>query len=82
MKNLVSEAVKVSLEASLAWAGVCVLLPVLINLSAAEEVNCDGLLYVTFCIRYYIELERLLWLENLVKLGLRVEFESLIVDLY
>ncbi|KAH7309927.1 hypothetical protein B0I35DRAFT_359014 [Stachybotrys elegans] len=82
MKNLVDEAVKVSPEASLAWAGVCVLLPVLTNPSAAEEANRDGLSYVTFRIRYYIELERLLWPKNLVKPGLKVEFESHIVDLY
>ncbi|KAK1990628.1 hypothetical protein LX36DRAFT_532266, partial [Colletotrichum falcatum] len=82
MKTLVSEAVKVSPEASLAWAGVCVLLPVLTNPSAAEEANRDGLSYVTFRIRYYIELEHLLWPENLVKPGLKVEFEDHMVDLY
>jgi hypothetical protein len=82
LKNLVSEAVKVSPEASLAWAGVCVLLPVLTNASAAEEANRIGLSYVTFRIRYYVELERLLWPENLVKPALKAEFESHIVDLY
>ncbi|KAH7308372.1 hypothetical protein B0I35DRAFT_482952 [Stachybotrys elegans] len=82
MKNLVDEAIKVSPEASLAWAGVCVLLPLLTNPSAAEEANRDGLSYVTFRIRYYIELERLLWPENLVEPGLKVEFDGHIVDLY
>ncbi|TLD25037.1 hypothetical protein PspLS_06272 [Pyricularia sp. CBS 133598] len=82
IKSLVSEAVKVSPEASLVWAGVCVLLPVLTNPSAAEEANRDGLSYVTFRIRYYIELERLLWPENLIEPGLKREFSDHIVDLY
>ncbi|KAF6789677.1 vegetative incompatibility protein het-e-1 [Colletotrichum sojae] len=82
LKALVAEAVKASPEASLAWAGVCVLLPVLTNPSAAEEANRNGLSYVTSRIRYYVELERLLWPENICNPGLKVEFESHIVDLY
>ncbi|KAH7309672.1 hypothetical protein B0I35DRAFT_358880 [Stachybotrys elegans] len=82
VKTLVNEAVKVSPEASLAWAGVCVLLPVLTNPSAAEEANRDGLSYVTSRIRYYTELERLLWPENLVKPGLKEEFDGHSVELY
>ncbi|KDN70108.1 hypothetical protein CSUB01_12021 [Colletotrichum sublineola] len=82
MKNLISEAVKVSPEASLAWAGVCVLLPVFTNLRAAEEANSNGLLYVTSRIRYYIKLERLLWPDNLLEQELKEGFESHIVDLY
>ncbi|KAK2024517.1 hypothetical protein LX32DRAFT_500459, partial [Colletotrichum zoysiae] len=82
MKALIGEAVKVSPEASLAWAGVFVLLPVLTNPSAAEEANRNGLSYVTSRIRYYIELEHLLWPENLAKPGLEVEFESHIINLY
>lgn len=61
VKGLVDEAVKVSPEASLAWAGVCVLLSVFTNQSAAEEANRDGLTYVTSRIRFYVELEHLLW---------------------
>lgn len=82
MKSLIGEAVKVSPEASLAWAGVCVLLPVLTNPSAADEANRDGLSYVTFRIRYYVELERLLWPENLVEPGLKREFNAHIINLY
>ncbi|KAH9231986.1 hypothetical protein K456DRAFT_405531 [Colletotrichum gloeosporioides 23] len=43
MKGIVGEAVKASSEASLVWAGICVLLPVFTNPSAAEEANRDGL---------------------------------------
>lgn len=82
MSALVSEAAKASPEAGLAWAGVSTLLPVLKNPSAAEEANRDGLSYVTSRIRYYAELERLLWPENLRQSGLKAEFESHIADLY
>ncbi|RYP68954.1 hypothetical protein DL771_006376 [Monosporascus sp. 5C6A] len=68
MKGLVNEAVRASPEASVAWAGVCVLLPVLTNPSAAEEANRDGLSYVTSRICYYVELERLLWPVNAIRL--------------
>lgn len=82
MKRLIDEAVRVSPEASLVWAGVCVLLPVLTNPSAAEEANRDGLLYVASRSRYYVKLEHLLWPENLRDPGLKAEFDAHIVDLY
>ncbi|KAL0929846.1 vegetative incompatibility protein het-e-1 [Colletotrichum truncatum] len=82
IKSLVDEAVKASREASLAWAGVCVLLPVLTNPSAAEEANQSGLFYVSSRVRYYVELESLLWPENLQRPGLKGQFDSHIVDLY
>ncbi|KAH8744548.1 hypothetical protein F5883DRAFT_476236, partial [Diaporthe sp. PMI_573] len=82
VKGLVDEAVKVSPEASLAWAGVCVLLPVFTNQSAAEQANSDGLTYVTSRIRFYVELEHLLWPENLETRGSMEEFESHLIDLY
>ena len=64
VKDFVSEAVKVSPEASLAWAGVCVILPLLTNPSAAEQANSDGFTYVTCRMRYYVALEPLLWPKN------------------
>ncbi|KAH8752747.1 hypothetical protein F5883DRAFT_388899, partial [Diaporthe sp. PMI_573] len=82
VKGLVDEAVKVSPEASLAWAGVCVLLPVLTSPSAVEEANRDGLSYVTSRIRYYVELEHLLWPENLKRQDLKEQFEHHIIELY
>lgn len=82
IKGLIDEAVRVSPEASLAWAGVCVLLPVLTNPSAAEEASRCGLSYVTSRIRYYVELERLLWPEALRDPSLKTEFDEYIVDLY
>ncbi|KAI8280633.1 hypothetical protein K4K60_004734 [Colletotrichum sp. SAR11_57] len=82
MKGLIDEAVKASPEASLVWAGICVLLPVFTNPSAAEEANRDGLSYVTSRLRYYVELECLLWLRPLANLGLRAKFDDHIVELY
>ncbi|KAK2616856.1 hypothetical protein QQS21_000234 [Conoideocrella luteorostrata] len=61
IKKLIDETVKVSQEASLAWAGVCIILPILTNPVAAEEANRDGFAYVTSRIRFYVELEHLLW---------------------
>ncbi|RWA09407.1 hypothetical protein EKO27_g5694 [Xylaria grammica] len=58
-KNLISEAVKQSPEASIAWAGVCMILPLLTNPEAAQAANRDGFTYVTARMRYYTELEPL-----------------------
>ncbi|KAL0944803.1 vegetative incompatibility protein het-e-1 [Colletotrichum truncatum] len=82
MKGVIDEAVKGSPEASLAWAGVSVLLPILTNPSAAAEANRDGLTYVTSRIRYYVELETLLWPRNLNNSELKGEFDTHITDLY
>lgn len=81
-KSLVDDAVKVSPEASLAWAGICVFLPLLTNPSAVEKENRDGLDYVNSRIRYYVEVEHLLWPDNLQCQGLKSKLESHIIDLY
>jgi len=47
VKDFVGEAVKVSPEASLAWASVCLILPLLTISSAVEQANRDGFTYVT-----------------------------------
>ncbi|GAW17421.1 hypothetical protein ANO14919_068780 [Xylariales sp. No.14919] len=58
-KNLIGEAVKQSPEASIAWAGVCMILPLLTNPETAQAANRDGFTYVTARMRYYTELEPL-----------------------
>jgi hypothetical protein len=79
--KLVSEAVKTSPEASVAWAGVSVILPVLTNPSAAEGANMDGLAYVTSRASYYVQLEPILRTKhNPAKL--QPELDKHIVDLY
>ncbi|KAL6790047.1 WD40-repeat-containing domain protein [Trichoderma sp. SZMC 28012] len=82
IKTLIDEAVKASPEASLAWAGVCILLPVLTSSSAAEEASRDGFIYVTSRIRYYMEFEHLLWPDSLHASNLKDSFETQIIDLY
>ncbi|RSL81248.1 hypothetical protein CEP52_017242 [Fusarium oligoseptatum] len=83
MKSLVDEAVRVSPEASLVWAGVCTILPLLTNPVAAEEASRDGFTYVTSRMRFYAELEHLLWPASLrLAAGLRWEFEDHLIDLY
>ncbi|KAH7002585.1 hypothetical protein EDB80DRAFT_80347 [Ilyonectria destructans] len=87
MKTVINEAVKASPEASLAWAGVCVILPLLTNPSVAEQANSNGFAYVTSRMRFYVALEPLLspkdkdWNATIPK-DLKDEFESHIVDLY
>jgi hypothetical protein len=85
LKGFVDEAVKVSPEASIAWAGVCVILPILTNPGAAEQANRDGFTHVTARMRFYVVFEPLLLPENqntTVPKNLKEEFKAHIVDLY
>jgi hypothetical protein len=83
VKALVDEAVKSSPEASLAWAGICTVLPILVNPSTAETAQQDGFIYVTARMRFYVELEHHLWPASLEKaVELRQELESDLLDLY
>lgn len=58
-KGWISDAVKASPEASIAWAGVCIVLPPLTNPKTAEEANHGEFTYVTARMRYYTALEPL-----------------------
>ena len=51
---------KASPEASLVWAGVCAVLPLLTNAILAKEANETGFTYVTSRMRYYVAIESLL----------------------
>ena len=83
LKDFIGEAVKASPEASLAWAGVCIILPILTNPDTAEQANRDGFTYVVSRMHFYTELERLLWPANLEQAGqLKKAFEDHILDLY
>ncbi|KAJ3572376.1 hypothetical protein NPX13_g5069 [Xylaria arbuscula] len=59
-KDWIGEAVKRSPEASIAWVGVSVILPLLTNPKVADEANRDGFTYVTTRMEYYAALEPLL----------------------
>lgn len=84
-KTWISEAVKSSPEASIAWAGVSIVLPLLTKAKTAEDDNRDGFSDVTFRMRYYTELEHML--QQLkknpgVSSDLMAEMRSQIVNLY
>ena len=84
-KGLVDSAVEASPAASIAWSGICLVLPLLTNPKTSEEANRDGFTYVTTRMRYYAALEHLL-----LKLGnnpgvnsnLMAEANSHILNLY
>lgn len=83
IKAVIDEAVKASSEASLAWAGICVILPVFMNPSIAEEASRDGCLYVTSRIQYYVKLESLvLSSKRSQESGLDAELEDRLIALY
>ena len=86
-KGLIDETIRASPEASLAWAGVCVILPLLTQPSVAEQANRDGFTYVTARMRFYIALEPLLPSQShnqavSIPENLKEAFEADIVDLY
>ncbi|KAI1290474.1 hypothetical protein F5Y03DRAFT_378339 [Xylaria venustula] len=56
-KVWVDEAVQASPLATAAWAGVCLLLPLLTNPPQVQATNEQGLAYVTMKIRYYTNME-------------------------
>ena len=85
MKALVWEAVETSLEASLVWAGVCLILPILVLSTAAEQVSTNAFFYVTARIPYYIALRAAALPESqdpTTVLKNSMQIESLVVDLY
>ncbi|PNP59091.1 hypothetical protein THARTR1_01339 [Trichoderma harzianum] len=83
IRNVIDEAVKVSPYASLAWAGVCVILPIFMNPSIAEEASRDGCFYVTSRMQFYVKLESLLLSsDRLQASGLIAELEDRLMELY
>lgn len=82
-KDLVGEAVKASPEASLAWSGVCLVLPLLTHPYLASESNKTGFSYVTTRMSFYEALEPLLLPDdNNVPEDTKTEFRKYILDLY
>ncbi|KAK3385847.1 hypothetical protein B0H63DRAFT_188229 [Podospora didyma] len=84
-KDWIGEAVTAAPEAAVAWAGVCLVLPLLVKPQLADEAQRDGFAYVTTRMRYYAALEPLL-----LRLGqnpgadkvLMAEASAHIADLY
>ncbi|KJR83362.1 ankyrin repeat protein [Sporothrix schenckii 1099-18] len=87
-KDWVGEAVQASPQASIAWAAVCLVLPLLTNPTTAAEANQHGLKTVTARMRYYVELEPVVHRlaangrGDVDMRGLMEQVDSNIVDLY
>ncbi|KIH94033.1 ankyrin repeat protein [Sporothrix brasiliensis 5110] len=87
-KDWVGEAVQASPQASIAWAAVCLVLPLLTNPTTAAEANQHGFKTVTARMRYYVELEPLVHRlaanarGDVDMRGLMQQVDSNIVDLY
>lgn len=82
LNGLISEAVKASPEASLAWAGTSIILPLLTNPMTAKDERSNGLTYVTARSKFYVQLEPHLWPAQFQQPQLREEFQSHIIQLY
>jgi hypothetical protein len=63
-KDWIGDAVSASPQASVVWAGVCLVLPLLTAPHTANEANRDGFTYVTTRIRFYTALEPLLQIQH------------------
>ncbi|KAJ4135232.1 hypothetical protein NW768_004853 [Fusarium equiseti] len=83
VKTIVDEAVKASPEAALAWAGVCTVLPILINPASAEASQQEGFAYVTLRMQFYGQLKSHLGLDGIENAAeLRLQLSHTLVNLY
>jgi hypothetical protein len=82
-KDLVDQAVKPSTEASLVWAGVCLILPLLTYPYLAAQANESGFNHVTARMNFYAALEPRLLPENAnISEEVKKAFQKDILDLY
>ncbi|KAL7961183.1 hypothetical protein V8C34DRAFT_274015 [Trichoderma compactum] len=83
-RNVIDEAVKVSPYTCLAWAGVCLILPIFLNPCITEEACRNGCLYLTSRISFYVKLEPLLLspCDRLQTSGINMELENRLIALY
>jgi hypothetical protein len=86
-KDWISSATKALPEASIAWAGISLILPLLTNPKTAEEATRTGFDYMANRMRYYMAFEPLVF--RLVEScnpgdgkSLMAEVTTYIVDLY
>ncbi|KAI6762423.1 hypothetical protein HG530_008403 [Fusarium avenaceum] len=83
VKTIVDEAVKASPEAGLAWAGICTVLPLLINPASAEASQQEGFAYVTLRMKFYGQLRTHLGPDGIKKAAeLRLQLGNTLVNLY
>lgn len=79
-KDWIGDAVSASPQASVVWAGLCLVLPLLTSPHTANEANRDGFTYVTTRIRFYTALEPLLQTPRPNQAA--AEIQERLVDLY
>ena len=63
-KDWIGSAVEASPQASLAWSGICLVMPLLTKPAAAEQANQAGFAYVNDCMKGYVALEDLMLPQN------------------
>jgi hypothetical protein len=80
-ESVIKEAVKDVPYASLAWAGVSLILPLLKNPSLATAANAEGFTEVNTKMRYFNAMECLLFPKEMT-LQLKEHLEECLVDLY
>ncbi len=80
-EDYIKDAVRDLPYASIVWAGVALVLPLLKNPTAVEAANQEGFTYVTSQMRYYVMMESLL-LPQGIKPDLKVDLKERLVDLY
>ena len=84
VKDWVGQAAKASPEASVAWSVVCLGLQMFTKTAQVEEMNSDGLAYVSSRMQLYIALEQLLYPVNVppASTAAREEVRLSLIELY
>ncbi|KAK3396968.1 hypothetical protein B0T20DRAFT_480569 [Sordaria brevicollis] len=83
IKGFITQAVSASPEASVAWAAVCLVLPLFTNHFDAEEANHEGFTYSIHRMQYYSALEPLVFEQDgHLNPSLREAMEKSFVTLY
>ncbi|KAK1775475.1 ankyrin repeat-containing domain protein [Copromyces sp. CBS 386.78] len=82
IKGFITQAVSASPEASVAWAAVCLVLPLLTNHVDAEEANREGFTYTIHRMDHYSALEPLVFerdghLNPFLRAAIEKRFETL-----
>lgn len=82
-KDYVAEALKASPEASMAWAGVALVLPLVTNISTVEAEHKASFIKVLSRMKLYVGMEQLLWPKHLdLQSSARTTLEHEITQLY
>ncbi|KAF2233513.1 hypothetical protein EV356DRAFT_567970 [Viridothelium virens] len=85
-KEWIDQAVQASPQASMVWAAISMILPLITKPAAAAQANSDGLAYVTTRMQYYNALESLMLPQDqgsgAISEDLKKEIEKHVIALY